>query len=162
MDAEKRRPCQGSVDEDGFYDDGTCRYCGANYHCARCGRGTGMMAHYVGQGKPFSCEEGERFEVIEPEVEEEYFAVEMPPESIIHGVWQSKEDYDRKEAELAELRGYQIPLRDARIDELSKRVAELEERLSHFGWPPSLGCACDAGDLGTGYICALHLRGPSG
>ena len=95
-----------------------------------------MMAHYAGDGKPFSCEEGPRFEVIEPEVEEEYFAVEMPPEHFVEGVWQPKDEYDRREAELSELRGYEIPLRDAKIDELAERVALLQERLEAIEGPP--------------------------
>lgn len=36
-------------------EHGRCEVCGAGYHCAECGRGTGMMGHYAGPDRPLSC-----------------------------------------------------------------------------------------------------------
>ena len=35
----------GTPKEELLFRDGTCTACGARYHCARCGIGTGMVGH---------------------------------------------------------------------------------------------------------------------
>lgn len=35
----------GVLKEELLFEDGSCKSCGARYHCASCGIGTGMMGH---------------------------------------------------------------------------------------------------------------------